>query len=130
MSNVWAKLGAITYVLWGVLHLEAARRVFLLGQTLDAGMVQGRIYQDAWNLLFFAVFGIVVALYLNWKNSRLGYWLNLIVVSAIDVGFIAFVLLPGYLPMIPGALGPLLWVLAVFFSTVAIREVGQGEDGR
>ena len=128
MSNLFAKIGSVTYVLWGILHIEAARKVYVLGQTLDAGMVQGRIFQDAWNLLFFAVFGIVVAIFLNWKNSRLGFWLNLTVVSAGDIGYIVFVLVPGYVPFIPGALGPILWVLAVLFSTVGI--VRASEDGR
>lgn len=127
MSNIFAKLGSITYVLWGILHIEAARKVYVLGQTLDVGMVQGRIFQDAWNLLFFAIFGIVIAIFLNWKNSRPGYWLNLAVVSAGDIGYIVFVLVPGYVPLMPGALGPIVWVLAVAFSTVAILSVGQGE---
>ena len=127
MSNLFAKLGSITYVLWGILHIEAARRVYVLGQTLDAGMVQGRIFQDAWSLLFLVLFGIVVGVFLNWKNSRLGYWLNLIVVSAGDIGYIVFVLIPGYVPFMPGALGPILWVLAVLFSTVAIMSATQGE---
>ena len=65
MSNLFAKLGSITYVLWGILHIEAARRVYVLGQSLDVGMVQGRIFQDAWSLLFFALFGIVVGVFLN-----------------------------------------------------------------
>ena len=125
MSNIFAKLGSITYVLWGILHVEAARKVYVLGQTLDVGVVQGRIFQDAWNLLFFAIFGIVIAIFLNWKNSRLGYWLNLSVVSAGDIGYIVFVLAPGYVPFMPGALGPILWVLAVAFSTVAILSVGK-----
>jgi hypothetical protein len=129
MSNLFAKLGSITYVLWGILHIEAARKVYVLGQTLDAGMVQGRIFQDAWNLLFFAVFGIVVAIFLNWKNSRLGYWLNLAVVSAGDIGYIVFVLVPGYVPFMPGALGPILWVLAVLFSTIGIVSASQGGRG-
>ena len=126
MSNLFAKLGSVTYVLWGILHIEAARKVYVLGQTLDAGMLQGRIFQDAWNLLFFAVFGIVVGIFLNWKNSRLGYWLNLVVVSAGDIGYIVFVLVPGYVPFMPGALGPILWVLAVLFSTVGIVRAGKG----
>ncbi len=125
MSNQFAKLGSVTYVLWGILHIEAARKVYVLGQTLDPGMVQGRIFQDAWNLLFFAVFGIVVGIFLNWKNSRLGYWLNLTVVSAGDIGYIVFILVPGYIPFMPGALGPILWVLAVLFSTIGL--VGAGE---
>ncbi len=47
MNNLFAKSGSILYVLWGILHLEAARKVYLLGNTLDPGIVQGRIYQDA-----------------------------------------------------------------------------------
>ena len=90
-------------------------------------MVQGRIFQDAWNLLFFALFGIAVGVFLNWKNSRLGYWLNLVVVSAADIGFIAFILIPGHAPLVPGVLGPILWVLAVLFSTVGIIRTTQRE---
>ena len=111
--NIYARAGAIVYVLWGILHIEAARLVYGLGQTLDAGMVQGRIFQDAWNLLFFAFFGIIVAIFYNWKNSRSGFWLNATVVSAGDIGFILFLLLPGYLPWVPAGLGPLLWVIAL-----------------
>jgi len=123
--NLFAKLGAVTYVLWGLLHIQAARLVHMLGQTLEPGMVQGRIYQGAWNLLFFALFGIVVAILLNWKNSRLGYWLNLVVVSAADIGFIVAILMPGYVPLFPGGIGPLLWILALVFSTLGILKASR-----
>jgi len=123
--NLFAKLGAVTYVLWGLLHIQAARLVHMLGQTLEPGMVQGRIYQGAWNLLFFALFGIVVAILLNWKNSRLGYWLNLVVVSAADIGFIVTILMPGYVPLVPGGIGPLLWILALVFSTLGILKASR-----
>ena len=127
MSNTFAILGAISYVLWGILHLVAAYKVYLLGQTLDPGIIQARMYQDAWNLLIFALFGIVVGIFLNWKNSQFGYWLNLIVISAVDIGFIATVLMPGYLPVMHGVIGPLLWVLAIIFSTIAIFKSPQGK---
>ncbi|MDH3647018.1 MAG: hypothetical protein OER80_09615 [Gammaproteobacteria bacterium] len=127
--NLFAKLGAVTYILWGLLHLQAARLVYLLGQTLEPGIVQGRVYQDAWNLLFFALFGIVVAIFLNWKNSRLGYWLNLTVVSAADIGFIIAVLVPGYVPLVPGGLGPVLWIVALIFSTLGIFYVNREAAG-
>lgn len=129
MSKMFARLGSISYILWGILHIEAARKVYMLGQGLDAGMVQGRVYQDAWNLLFFALFGIIVAVFFNWKNSRRGYWLNLVVVSAGDIGFILFLLVPGYIPLMPGALGPLLWIVAVVFSTVGIVSGAKGGTG-
>ena len=120
--NIFAKVGAVAYVMWGILHIQAARLVFLLGDSLDPGMVQGRIYQDAFSLLFFAIFGIAVAVWLNWRNSRLGYWLNLVVISAADIGFIVYVLLPGYVPLVPGGLGPLFWVVAIIFSTLGILK--------
>ena len=56
MANIFSKLGAISYVLWGILHIVVASKVYALGQTLDAGIVQARIFQDAWSLLFFAIF--------------------------------------------------------------------------
>ena len=117
---ILARIGAILYVLWGILHIVAAFKVYTLGQSLEAGVVQARIFQDAWNLLFFALFGATVAIKYNWHNNKLGYWLNFVVVSAGDIGFIIFVLIPGYLPIVPGAFGPLLWLLALAFSTAAI----------
>jgi len=44
MSNIFAKLGAITYVIWGILHIVAAKAVYTLGETLDPGLIQGRIF--------------------------------------------------------------------------------------
>jgi len=119
---IFAKIGAVLYMLWGILHVFAAYKVVILAQTLEQGMVQGRLYQDAWNLLFFAIFGIVVGVIYNWKNSTQGYYLNLIVVSVGDIGFIITILLPGYLPLFPGLLGPVLWLLALTFSTIAILK--------
>lgn len=112
------RIGAVIYVLWGVLHINAALKVYQLGETLELGMVQGRLFQSAWNLLFFAVVAMVVAALFNWRNSRWGYWINLVTVSATDVGFILFILIPGYLSPWPGALGPLFWVLGVIFATM------------
>jgi hypothetical protein len=38
-------------------------------------MAQGRIFQDAWNLLFFDVTAMVIALTLNIRNNAWGYWI-------------------------------------------------------
>ena len=63
------RIGAVMYVIWGVLHIRAATLVYQLGQTLEPGMVQGRVLQGAWNLLFFALVAIVVGVWMNWRNS-------------------------------------------------------------
>ena len=101
-EKIYAKLGALAYIIWGILHIQVSRLVFSLGGTLEPGIIQGRVNQDAFNLMFFALFAITIAIWLNWKNSRLGYWLNLVVISAADIGFIVYVLLPGYVPINPG----------------------------
>ncbi len=119
-SNTNARIGASLYIIWALLHFMAARSVYALGQTLEPSMMQGRIFQAAWNLLFFSLAAIFVAAALNWKNSVWGYWINFAVVGVADVGFILFVLVPGYMPVWPGILGPVFWVLAVIFSTIAL----------
>jgi len=125
-ANMFAKAGAVVYVLWGLLHLKAAQMLYVMGQTLEAGALQGRIFQSAWNLLFFAVFAIVIAVAMNWRNSRLGYRLNLYVISAADIGFIVFVLMPGYVPMMPGALGPITWIIALALTSIAVTKAEPG----
>jgi len=76
--------GAICYALWGCLHLQAAYAVYHVGAALEPGMAQGRIFQDAWNLLFFGVTAIVIALTLNIRNNAWGYWINLGVLTLAD----------------------------------------------
>ena len=37
------RIGAVMYVIWGVLHLNAALKVYQMGDALDPGMVQGAV---------------------------------------------------------------------------------------
>ncbi len=127
MENLYAKVGAALYLIWGVAHLEAARRVYELGQTFELGIAQGRMFQSAWSLLFFAVVAIGVAVFLNWRNSRTGYWINLVTVSFADIGFIIFILIPGYVPVSLGLVGPVIWILAAIFTTLALKSAGQSQ---
>jgi hypothetical protein len=121
---IFAKIGSVLYVLWGLLHVVAAYEEFLLGSSLDRGLVQGKINQGAWDLLAFALASILIAVIYNWKNNRFGYWLNLVIVSVADIGFIIFVLLPGHVAFFPGILGPVFWISGAIFSTIGIRMKG------
>ena len=116
------KIGAVLYVLWGLLHIFAAYRVYASAAGIGDPGVAARIAQGGWNLGVIAIFAILVGAKLNWNNDRLGYWLNLGVVSAADVGFIVLVLLPGYIPLAMGLPGPILWLLAVAFSTLGLKQ--------
>jgi hypothetical protein len=80
------------------------------------------VLQDAWNLLWFSILAIVAAVAFNWRNDVRGWWINLAVVSVADLGFIIFVLVPGYVPLWPGVAGPLFWLLGLGLSTLALRS--------
>ena len=118
---VFAKIGSGLYFIWGLLHIVAAVQEFQLGASLEFGLVQGKINQGAWELLFIALTSIAIAIIYNWKNSRLGYWLNLLMVSIADIGFIIFVFLPGHVSFLTGIFGPVFWLSAAVFSTLGIR---------
>ena len=126
VASAVSKIGAVFYIIWGCLHLLAAYSVYALGRSLDSSVVQGRVFQDAWNLVFFAIIAISVAATLNWRNSVWGYWINFATVGIADTGFIFFVLVPGYAPVWPGILGPVFWVLATIFSTIALLTRTKG----
>jgi len=118
--NTTSKIGAVLFAIWACLHFVAAYSVYVLGRSLDSSIVQGRVFQDAWNLLFFSIIAISVAATLNWRNSAWGYWINFVTLGIADTGFVFFVLVPGYEPVWPGILGPVFWVLATIFSTIAL----------
>jgi hypothetical protein len=120
LRSTTARIGAVFYVIWGVLHLNAARTIFTLGQPLNPGMVQARLYQDAWNILFGAITVIAVGTTMNWRNSRTGFWINLVLVVLLDLAFVIYILVPGYAPLWPGLEGPVAGLIAVAFSTVGL----------
>ena len=116
--------GAICYAVWGCLHLYAGYSVFLLGNSVDPGLVRARLHQAGFNLFFFGVAAICVALTLNIRNNNWGYWINLGILALADIGLIIFVLIPGYWSWWPGLAGPILWALGFVFTTLAyIRPV-------
>jgi hypothetical protein len=118
-GNIAAKIGAILYVVWGTLHLLAAWGIHVLAASLPTGMAYGRMEQAAWNLALFALLAMVLGISLNWRNDKLGYWINLIVVAVVDVGFIIFIVVPGYVPASVASLaGPIVYVASAIFSTV------------
>lgn len=116
------RIGSILFVLWGLLHLMAAKGIYQLAATVDAGMLHTRLLQASWHMLFFAAAGIGIGVVYNWRNSRLGFWLNATVTSTTDLGFIVLFLVPGVMPIWPGVLGPILWLLALIFSSIGLRQ--------
>ena len=122
-ASLWlARSGAAAYVVWALLHFHAAWLIYQLGQSMTEGMAQGRVFQGAWNLLGLSIIALITALTWNWRNDIRGWWINLVIISMVDLGFIFYVLIPGYVPMWPGLAGPLTWVLGLTMTTLALRR--------
>jgi hypothetical protein len=137
------RLGAVAYILWGIMHIMFAIQIFMLNIGDSTYAVVQNIYSDtgaistpeelgdvigalmnqhAWNLLWFGAFAAVVGALYNWRNSIAGYWGNLAIVSLADIGFIFAILLPGYVDLMVGIWGPILWIIASVFSTIGVKN--------
>ena len=113
-----ARIGAVFYVLWGLVHYNAAYGLYQFAQSTPLTIEHGQLQQLAFYLAAFATAAIVFAT-LNWRNSRLGFWSNAVVVGIGDIPFILFVLVPGYVPVWPGIVGPVLWIAALACTAIA-----------
>jgi|SRR6185436_4763271 len=142
MTKYAHRIGAIFYILWGILHVIIGLVLFYKLSTvgsygvmettgsavpadqiphINSALLNGILSQYAWNVLWPGLFSIAVAS-MNWKNSLIGYWYNLIVITLVDSGFMAAILIPGYISLRDGLPGPIFWLLAVIFSTVGILK--------
>jgi hypothetical protein len=63
----------------------------------------------------------VVAAVLNWRNARLGLWINAIMVSLTDIGFLVLIWGPG---VSTDLLGPILWLIALAGTGVGRARAG------
>lgn len=122
MVRFFSGLGAAAYLAWGALHLLAAADSARFAASLEAGLVQGRLLQGAFYVAVFAVTAMSVSVGFNWRNSRIGYLVNLLVVSVADIPFVLFVVLPGHIAGPQALLGPALWLAGLAFSTLAVAK--------
>lgn len=121
MNMIFARVGALLYIAWGIFHVYVAWQIYTLGLT-EHGIAQGRLFQLAAYMLTISLFAIVVAVTRNWRNDNLGYWLNLAVVSWADIIWVLVVVLPGYVPTARGLIPPAIWIAAAICTTIARRE--------
>jgi len=117
-----ARLGALFYVAWGLFHVSVAHDIYRLGAA-QTGIVQGRLFQLAAYMLSIALFAIGVSVVGNWRNSRLGYWLNLCVIGWADSVWVIVVVVPGYVPLARGLIPPAIYVAAAILTSLARRPL-------
>lgn len=135
------KIGAIFYVLWGILHivvgivpvlafLTAGPRQMLTSipgmqavpATIEEPLRQATFFiaQHYFNLAAVGILAIIVALTLNWNNRPLGFWTNLVVLGLVDLSFVLAEMVPGYMPLEMGIIGPILYIMGAIFTGWAL----------
>jgi hypothetical protein len=120
-KHVFAHTAATCYVAWGIFHLYVAWNIASLGLP-ETGLVQARLFQLAAYMLTISTFVIVVAIRLNWRNSRIGYWLNICMAGWADLIWVLVVVLPGYVGLARGLIPPAIFLSGAILSTLAIRR--------
>ena len=118
-ARIAARIGALCYAAWGMFHVHVAHEIYRLGQPLT-GIAQGRMDQLAAYMLTLSLFVIGVSALLNWRNSRVGFWLNLCVTGWADGVWVLVVVLPGYVGLARGLIPP-----AIFIAGALATATGQ-----
>ncbi|MCF7803874.1 MAG: hypothetical protein K9N46_01050 [Candidatus Marinimicrobia bacterium] len=135
------KLGAVSYILWGVLHivvgifplialstsgisgmLESLQGMAGVPATVEEPLRQAAFFvaEHHFNLAAFGILAIIVAVKLNWKNHPLGFWTNLVVLGMVDFSFIFGQIIPGYIPFALGIIGPIFYVIGAGLTGIGL----------
>lgn len=112
------RLGAIFYILWAVFLLYVSYETYNMGVKFNIGFIKPHIIRDSLFLLAAALITAYVAIRYNWNNDRTGYWVNLLLVSLINIIILILFVIPGHVSVVGHGTGILFWVLAIIFSTI------------
>lgn len=136
-SNWAARTAAVFYAVWGLVHvLGAGMQLSRLGSAGGSGLAAmlasatptdaasqavsapaaAFMGMGAFNLLWIGLLVTVIAVTLNWRNSELGFWLNMALVGLTDLGLLNYMLLSQIMAWSDGALGLVLFIVALGFS--------------
>lgn len=132
-----AKSGAIAFALWGLLHIAGGLAILFTTLTGGAGAGFAFYGHDGTPLPaatggilgYFAYFlvlsggtALAIAIAMNWRNSETGLALNTGLVLAVEIGLIAFLLIPGHLDLADAWPGLVLFILGATLGGVACRK--------
>lgn len=138
----YTKIGAITFALWGLIHILGGAVILSTAQTgsIQEGLasivsamdlenltaepgeeIRAILSFHAFNILWMGLVSLIIAIRLNWKNSVLGFWFNLMITGFADLGLLLF-MVPEFIPWSEGFIGPLLFIVAGVSSYVGLNR--------
>jgi hypothetical protein len=139
--NRLIKLGALMFILWGILHILVGAVAVVAyatkgpigiftayGATLES-QDTGQTLMLAANIalefsIILAGYGIlsIWAAFVMYRGQELGFWLNTVLLGIVDAAFVYALMLPGYIPVDQGIGGPVLYVAGVVLSAIGLQR--------
>ncbi|MEM6947159.1 MAG: hypothetical protein AAF486_03630 [Pseudomonadota bacterium] len=132
LQSLALKIAAILWVIWGLVHILAGAIVIPADtaagfQSIAAAVdpaalehdyhpaVGGILNQHGWNLGWAGLVTVVGGIFI-WRGNLTSIWVTALVGGLIDVGYFAFVDIPGYGTFVPGTVMTIVSATAVVLS--------------
>jgi hypothetical protein len=137
MTKYAGKIGAILFLLWGLLHITGGAMMLMAGNgaycmvatglspnqlPTTPGIAEAAIISfHSFNLLWLGVLVSIIAIS-NWKGNGTGLFINSSIVVMADIGLYYFLLMPGIMNPSDGLAGPVLAVGAILFGVIGVLK--------
>jgi len=112
------KAAAVLWVIWGLVHMlaglivipaDAAGGFAVIADAVDSNAlaaayhpaVNGILDQHGWNLLWGGLVTIIGAVFI-WRRNFTAIWVTGMVGGLLDLGYLVFVDIPGFVNFVPG----------------------------
>ena len=140
-GNTFSRAAAVLFVVWGLVHLIVGATpivaLYTSGPTamfahaeltiqptdMDATMdhVANLIAEYYFDIFALGVLAIIVAVALVRPNRPLGFWICFVVLGIADAAFLFLEIVPGYQPLLPPLLGPIVYLAGVALAALGLR---------
>ena len=126
------KLSAVLWVIWGLVHMlagilvmtaDAAAGFQAIADAISPNLLEGDYHpavggilnQHGWNLFWGGIVTIVGAVFI-WRRNLTAIWVTGMVGGLLDVGYLVFVDIPGYVKFFPGTVMTFISGAAIILS--------------
>lgn len=135
MSNNQAialKIAAVLWIVWGLVHMlagviiipaDASGGFQAIADAVDPQLLEGEYHpavggilsQHGWNLLWGGAVTVIGAVFI-WRQNFTAIWVTGMVGGLLDLGYLIFVDIPGYVLFVPGTVMTIVSGSAIVLS--------------
>ncbi len=126
------KVSSILWVIWGLVHMlagiivipaDASNGFAAIADNVDPALlaydyhpaVNGILDQHGWNLLWGGLATVVGAVFI-WRRNLTAIWVTGMIGGLLDIGYLVFVDIPGYVKFMPGTMMTFISGTAIVLS--------------